>query len=1288
MYDSETVRLPRCITFFATALVSLLPTVPGAAQPATDLATAPVADCSSPLPQVLDVALPYAPGAEVDAAERSLRPIAQRWYDRAALCPGRPLQVNVAFGSDYQILDWLDRGRVEVGVVSTLALHLLQRDGIDLVPVPTPSPSPADSETRPPWLEESAALFRSSDITGAATGVARERRYGEASRRDFEQLLEESWRAALSEDGEPGAHRVPESGLRLVLPSHLSTVGFLVPIGEAERWLRPRLDDHLAAKSRRPAEREGERLDDRFWEALFARSCFHFGDTRGAEGAVCPLPNGRRVPVPATEVEVVAVPPGSHAEATVPAATAYDSQPVAYRDHLVIRRSALESIFRPPSLEEAVAARLPRLPAHLGRLFGRAAGLAGGDATPAAKVPPSFRSHLQPEPYYDTRTFAFGIAETTHLLRLHQRTSGRPQLALVLPGGGVKAAYQSKLLDHLYGTGQLVNYRLRSGESAADGRLGVVYVIGTSGGALIGYFVARLGPQGPYDLSEILWDKDPELGPAHRDLVDSSDIFPFSDLPRYASLVTIVLVLFGCLALASMRHNGWLSPDRQDAGAADGEPPAESPLPRSPRYALLVPLALVVATTPMLVRWVNGEASLEQVPEFEGFFFAVLLVLAMFADQCVVHAGSGHRTPGQPETWVSPTFLVVVGLTLLALPALGRWFAGLELMLAEPVSAGVAYYVLGLLIAGFALGIVERAVGDARREPLWWLLGLVIGTAASYLFLRLLGARVLGVLDDLPLFIAGLFAVPVVVLIQRLGRAWRAKRARRGSGEETWIDRALRSRAAGSGQRWAERRAAQRVISLLPVAFACLLILDFTRPPAEVFVSTPLAELPFATSKLDTLLGGFAVCIGALLVVVGLLFDLLRQSNRFHLTSVRRFVNAAILLVLGFAAAVYTLLWIASRFAWFELTLFELTGSFWKGLIGVSLTLAVLLFAVSYFARRRSAAARWLTDALRFLSSRHPNAYLVSRRFLRLGLVAIGGLVWWNVVLAPGFYGNRNARSYLLAAAQRFDNAHAAAHGSGEPNRLTARLLTPANALEVDGTRYILAVPGEEPCPSVRQAPGSGSVWHRFRLLGGDDADAANVDPADPCRTVRLRRSDGGGDLNLLEAAVFASGSPFPIFPAHRIGFERGAPKEALVDGGYTNLVPIDAATDVGAEQVLIVNSSHPLPPAEGGERVDLLTGPLVDNFLRLPGFLYERAQQIDRRSRAGLFVVSLSPAPQEDWPLLTDFRSAVVERMWAQAESDLDERIGMVESWGPPRFQLSLRVEGRPAPPADPAGR
>jgi hypothetical protein len=77
----------------------------------------------------------------------------------------------------------------------------------------------------------------------------------------------------------------------------------------------------------------------------------------------------------------------------------------------------------------------------------------------------------------------------------------------------------------------------------------------------------------------------------------------------------------------------------------------------------------------------------------------------------------------------------------------------------------------------------------------------------------------------------------------------------------------------------------------------------------------------------------------------------------------------------------------------------------------------------------------------------------------------------------------------------------------------------------------------------------------------------------------------------------------------------------------------------------------------------------------RLLGFLYQRSQQIDRRSRTDLFVASLAPAPDPTWPLLTDFRGATVERMLETAERDLGRRIGLVESWGPPRPRTSFIV-------------
>jgi predicted acylesterase/phospholipase RssA len=155
---------------------------------------------------------------------------------------------------------------------------------------------------------------------------------------------------------------------------------------------------------------------------------------------------------------------------------------------------------------------------------------------------------------------------------------------------------------------------------------------------------------------------------------------------------------------------------------------------------------------------------------------------------------------------------------------------------------------------------------------------------------------------------------------------------------------------------------------------------------------------------------------------------------------------------------------------------------------------------------------------------------------------------------------------------------------------------------------------------------------------------------------------------------VFASGSPFPVFPAHQVG------NQLLVDGGYSNLVPVDAAQTVAAQAVLIVGSSSPLAPgsaAEGWWR--RVPGELVRSSPQILSFLYERSQQVDRLSRPDLLVVSIAPRREEpNWPLLTDFRPSVVERMIQTAKLDLSRRVGLVQSWGRPRFG-QVPASGRP---------
>jgi hypothetical protein len=353
-------------------------------------------------------------------------------------------------------------------------------------------------------------------------------------------------------------------------------------------------------------------------------------------------------------------------------------------------------------------------------------------------------------------------------------------------------------------------------------------------------------------------------------------------------------------------------------------------------------------------------------------------------------------------------------------------------------------------------------------------------------------------------------------------------------------------------------------------------------------------------------------------------------------------------------------------------TLFELTAGFWIALIVVSVLGSWVVLAWARSATPEQPLSTWLRGALEYLCSRHPNGLLVARRFIRIGLYAVGGLVWWNLVLAPGLYGNRYAKDYLRRADERFQGELARVEPAAEPPYgLTAQLLAPANALEVDGTRFILAVPEQIDCRTLPR--GEGVTWYQLHVVRGRAPRGTVVERSAACEPLDLGAPEG---LELLQSFVFASGSPFPVFPATRPAASWTGRREALVDGGYSNNVPVQAADELDADQVLIVHSSSPVPLPDGPPGLlARMTGPLVKNVPRLVGFLYERSQQLDRRSRGDLFVASLAPPHRSWWPPLTDFRGSTVETMLRTAEQDLHRRIGRVESWGLPKFESSFTL-------------
>ncbi|HEV7518305.1 MAG TPA: patatin-like phospholipase family protein, partial [Thermoanaerobaculia bacterium] len=977
--------------------------------------------------------------------------------------------------------------------------------------------------------------------------------------------------------------------LRLTLVSHLSTEGFLLPVAHANAALHDRL---AAAGSLKAAARR--ELGDRFWQAFFADSRFTI-DQDGAEEnearGLHELKPGAIEIVPRAQLqggEALSALSGS------PAGPSLRNQ--LLRNHLVIAPRAARLVFRLPDPTFRPLTSVV-LPDGLAALF------------QPATAPPAFEPLLKAHPYYGVRTFSFTVNESLHLLHQHQATSGRARLALVLPGGGVKAAYQSRLLEELYGEGYLENALTHSGRNPPP--LKVDHVIGTSGGALLGYFVARLAENGPFKLSDILWHP-PDSG-----AVKSTDIFGWTDLPRYLSVITIFLVLAGILALLSIPVGAPLAPlPVQHEGAW--------------RLRLALTIGPLLLLAPLLVRQVNGELSREHIPELEGLLYAVCASLAMLADQCLVF--DRQPRPAGPFPFRHPGPPLAAGAALIAVPLLLE-ARGQDL--SSPAGFGLAFAVLALLALGGALILPVRVMArpTVRLAPRLAAAALDLLLAGFVsLFLLFLPPALWQVLGLLPFFLVGFLLICLLL------------------GFHHFV----------LGPIQGQPRIAPWATYYGTLLASCVLLLALCRPE-QTGLAAGMSMLR-QPSQLAISVGSLLVCMGVLCSLVGALLWAYGSQPRYHLREVRGFA-AGFLLGMLQIVIVYAVL-LAVIALWPErLSPLELTGQFWLWLLPVSLGVGLILVLAGHFGPARLAPCRFLAEGLRFLCSRHPNASLLTRRFARLAVLSCFAFLWWNFVVAPALYGNRHATHYLDRALQSFAAAYCQANcasGKTDPNRLTAQFLAPANALEVDGTRYFLVVPAEQPdCPALSPRRGSGASWYRFHLRPArrcpqGRCGGTGVTPQAVAGCGGLREEDP----SFVEKVIFASGSPFPIFPAHLVplGDPRlGKPeRQALVDGGYSNDVPVDAALTLAAEQVLIVQSSNPLGHVSSGggrfaalwQRLPRLAGPLVADLGRLPGFLFERSQQVDRLSRNDLFVISLSPLREEaDWPLLFDFRTGTVDR-------------------------------------------
>jgi predicted acylesterase/phospholipase RssA len=1008
----------------------------------TSVQAASVVDCDKQPVPILNVGLPDTrrlSAAELQGMGASAESLFKEIVSNNLPCNGyRTIQINITLGNDYQVLDWFEKGLIDVAVVPEISLYLLMQNGA----------GPLEIDLEGNGIITSLVPQKSYLLSSFRAGRPQDPSGSDA---DFEDFLNNLWRDSAKGRGK-GMHGYSSGdaclqkptaksfkNFRITLASHLSTGGFLLPVADTVRWLAKRL-----SASRVPAASEDSlRVVNNFWDLFFEHARFKIDEDMEDNNKEAGL------------IDLVAAPNAS------------SSSRKEYRDHLVIARRLVNS-----TLNWKTILPKPRFLSDLDTILGQ------------KPMPLAIAPLLSREPYFGIRTLNFTLEESIALLRQHQKTSGRTKLALVLPGGGVKAVYQSKIVEELYQRRYLRNRLAMPGNTTTEERaLNVDFVVGTSGGAMLGYFVAQLNRNGPWNLSNILWTN------ANGETLDSKDIFGWFDLPGYFSVLVIVFIFAIWLTMLSV-----VTPSFRNSASS---------LQAAWRMQMDFVLWPLLALMPFVFRWVNGMQSQEHIPAICSLSYLICVVMAISSDQCLTISKKN-----------------------------------------------------------------EKRTRRMSRSGWCLLPGALVISAA------LLTSRVSG----------------------KHGR---------------WID-------------WGE---------------------PWPKPSVE------------------------ALCAGLILFFIGIIVWLAR-SYRFELFS--DFVSG--FLLNGFLVfSVYFILRVAARLHLGLISLFPLSPGFWMWLIMSSALLGAIVVILGFTAQEKW-LGKYLFRGLTFLCARHPNSFFINHRYLRIAGIMFFSFFWWNLVLAPAIYGNQHALSFLDMTAKRFRDEYRKRHQLENP-RLATQLLVAANVLERDGTRFFLIIPDDlEFCSSVSANPGSGGGWYTYRVR-----PESGENPLNPQGCLNFSEKSS----REVEQVVFASGSPFPLFPAHLVDLsDRSGTlgNSALVDGGYSNNEPVDAALSVSAEQVLMIESTNPLRTVD--PKFDSRTtmrafsplGPLVSGLLRLPGFLFERSQQVDRLSRKGLLVVALAPFRDEvNWPSLFDFRREVVERLRCVASRDLSRRIGFVESWGLPRYPLSV---------------
>jgi predicted acylesterase/phospholipase RssA/protein-S-isoprenylcysteine O-methyltransferase Ste14 len=718
----------------------------------------------------------------------------------------------ISWGNAYELLSWLENGGIQAAVLPDFAIHVLKADD-------------------PAKFERDYLQFP----VEALSGIPQVARYLALEQSDGAALApRDALQRFYTELSNPPAGGASAAAQRPVveLPDHLSGA-MPVLIASAGQWAK---DKNL----------KGRELDA-FFAALIGSIRFQFSSPCGPDTAA---PRTLRIRE-AARPGAMSKPPDWLANLPV-------NSIVVRRQVLLSENETLNELIKkahsPAAASNPATGLFLETPAREREL---------GPAL-AAFRDANYRGYQVGQS--SRRYFRFTLPELWALLDQHRAVPGggtRNTMALVLTGGGVKAAYQTRMVDYLYGQQCLVN----AGTPRPPNAQQVDFVVGTSGGALLGSFVASMDQDATQRLVDAARNPrgaaESTQGPAERTLtaavwklpnpgISSSDVFPLLDMLRYASVV----VSFLLIALIASIMLGWSPEKYPDATQLD-----RSGTSRWGRHAqavaLSAPWILLLASAPFVIIHVAGGSSMEHVPPVAGVFYMVMATITVYSElRLTRHAQFRWR-----EARMSRSALVsaLAGLLLVVL-ASAQWqplqsFA----VFGADRSGYVVLACVGFLLLTWALHVFFRHQTQSFRpengKALLQAFALVLAIPAlGYLGLMLVAIMELASLLELTLGFWGWFAVFVLVL--SIVMMWLG-RVRPGAQERNWFQRAVgflfaefRSRAIWGSQRRYMRFTRIAVISWMwwnllaaPSLYGNENAIDYFKSAFSVYGGKPVTEL-------------------------------------------------------------------------------------------------------------------------------------------------------------------------------------------------------------------------------------------------------------------------------------------------------------------------------------------------------------------------------------------------------------------------------------------------------------